>query len=241
VSFGAPDAVQRLRGFAAGLRLLRDPSRLDDVFEIDAAIPNQHRTYAAIVGGMRAFPHAAAALVERPRMNVDLRALRELPAATLGGAFARFLDANGLDPRAIPTLEDDDERTWARAHLYETHDIWHVATGFGTDIPGELGLMAFYAAQLPVRLPQFLLGGGFLHAALWDPDDFHARLGAAVRGWTAGREAHPLFGVRWDNLWHEPLSTVREQLRLHDSNAIATLDESWTRHSRSGPRSGASV
>jgi ubiquinone biosynthesis protein Coq4 len=34
---------------------------------------------------------------------------------------------------------------------YETHDIWHVVTGFHTDVAGELGLQAFYLAQFPGR------------------------------------------------------------------------------------------
>jgi ubiquinone biosynthesis protein Coq4 len=47
--------------------------------------------------------------------------------------------------------------------------VWHVATGFSTDIAGELGLEAFYAAQLPpVRLERghmdFLLMIGVLVA-----------------------------------------------------------------------------
>lgn len=210
----SPGTLRQLRGFATGARLLRDPSRLDAVWEIDAAIPHQLPTFEAIVGGAKHDPHAAAALAERPRLRIDLAELRSLPAVTLGGAFARFLDANGLDPRAIPMLEDEDAVTWARAHLYETHDVWHVALGFGTDIPGELGVQAFYAAQLPVRLPHFLIAGGFVHAAFWAPDDFQARVAAIARGWDAGKRAKPLFGVRWDAMWGEPLEPVRARLRL---------------------------
>jgi ubiquinone biosynthesis protein Coq4 len=204
--------------------LLRDPSRLDAVFEIDDAIPHQAASFAAIVRDMRAYPHAAAALAEHPRLRVDVAALRALPASTLGGAYARFLDANGLDPRAIPRLENEDDLTWSRAHLYETHDLWHVATGFGTDIPGELAVQAFYAAQLPVRLPDFLLAGGLLHAAFWDPADLRPRVDAIARGWFAGKRAQPLFGVRWDRLWQEPLARVRSELGLAaGSKSAATL------------------
>lgn len=32
-------------------------------------------------------------------------------------------------------------------HFYQTHDIWHVVTGWGNDLPGELELGTFYAAQ----------------------------------------------------------------------------------------------
>jgi ubiquinone biosynthesis protein Coq4 len=209
-----PPLLRRLRGYAAGLELLRDPTKLGAVWEIDAAIPDQAATYAGIAAAMRVHPHAARALADRPRLLVDLASLRALPHGTLGRATARFFDEHGLDPRSIPTLEDGDEITWARAHLYETHDVWHVATGYATDIPGEVALQAFYAAQLPVRLPHFLLAGGLLNAALWDPGDFKARVAAIAHGWEAGARAKPLFGVRWGDLWSEPLLAVREDLAL---------------------------
>ncbi len=36
-------------------------------------------------------------------------------------------------------------------HLYQTHDIWHVVTGWGNDLPGEVGLGGFYSAQFGLR------------------------------------------------------------------------------------------
>jgi ubiquinone biosynthesis protein Coq4 len=206
---------RRLRGYRAGLRLLRDPSRLDAVFQIDDALPDHDAILARIVETVRTHPGPADALARRARLSVDLPALRGLPEGTFGRAVARFLDDNGLDPRSIPTLDDaGGEAAWAKAHLYETHDIWHVATGFATDEAGELGLQAFYAAQLPGRLPQMLLAGGLLQAAFWRQDDFRRRLDAIARGWGAGTRAKPLFGVRWDAMWEEPVERVRTELGL---------------------------
>ncbi len=206
--------VSRARGYSAGLQLLLDPSKLDRVFAIDSAIPNQPEVMARITEAMRKHPSAAAALDDKPRMTLDLEALRRLPDGTFGRAVADYFDANKLDPKSIPTLQSDDEVAWAKAHLYETHDVWHVATGFSTDIAGELGLQAFYAAQLPGRLPELLLAGGLLQAAFWAEDDFRPRLAAIVHGWEIGSHAKPLFGVRWDSLWNTPLTEVRAALSL---------------------------
>ena len=109
-------------------------------------------------------------------------------------------------------MPSTDDHSFLRAHLYETHDVWHVATGFGTDIAGELGLQAFYAAQLGGKLPTLLLGGGLLHAALREPGDLDRRMEAIARGWDLGRSAHPLFGVRWERFWAQPLEEVRRDL-----------------------------
>jgi ubiquinone biosynthesis protein Coq4 len=206
--------LSRVRGHWAGIQLLRDPSKLDQVFAIDAALPNQREVMARVIEAMQKNPTGAAALRDKPRLTVDLVALRALPEGTFGRAAAELFDRNKLDPKSIPTLSVTDEIEWAKAHLYETHDIWHVATGFSTDIAGELGLQAFYAAQLPGRLPEFLLAGGLLQSALWAEDDFRPRLASIVRGWELGLRAKPLFGVRWDKLWDVKLGEVRAELGL---------------------------
>jgi ubiquinone biosynthesis protein Coq4 len=205
---------RRLRGYWAGLQLLRDPSKLDSVFLLDDALPGQDELLGRIVDAMRAHAGPALALAEQPRLAIDLAALRAMPEGSFGRAVARFLDANGLDPASIPKLEAGDERAWTKAHLYETHDVWHVATGFATDEAGELGLQAFYAAQLPGRLPQMLLAGGLAQAAFWRQDDFRRRLAAIARGWDAGTRARPLFGVRWDAMWARPEEEVRAELAV---------------------------
>jgi ubiquinone biosynthesis protein Coq4 len=205
---------RRLRGYWAGLQLLRDPNKLDKVFEIDAAVPNQDAILGEIVAAMRAHAGPNQALSERARLELDVPALRALPEGSFGRAVAQFLDDNHLDPRAIPTLAADDELSWTKAHLFETHDVWHVATGFATDVAGELALQAFYAAQLPGRLPPFLLAGGMVRSAFWEQEQFRPRLAAIVEGWEAGVRAKPLFGVRWDLRWSEPMTKVRQELAL---------------------------
>jgi ubiquinone biosynthesis protein Coq4 len=215
--FGAPfhrlsRAWATLRGYHAGVVLLRDPSRLDMVFVMDRAMPPEERE--ALLARIRGHEVARAALRERPRVGVDVAALARLPEGTLGRALADFLRANALDPRSIPTLAADDDGAFADAHLYETHDIWHAVTGFDADVAGEVGLQAFYAAQLGGRLPTLLLGGGILQAALREPGDFARRMDALTRGWEMGKRARQLFGVRWDRLWGEPLARVRADLNV---------------------------
>src|SRR5438477_261218 len=83
-------------------------------------------------GGLPRDPRCALALDERHRFRIDLASLRGLAPGTLGRTFAEHMIANGLDPSALPDLPSTDRRSFFRAHLYETHDIWHVVTGFTT-------------------------------------------------------------------------------------------------------------
>jgi ubiquinone biosynthesis protein Coq4 len=193
--------------------LVRHPEHLDRVFEIaDGMVKQRMEVLEKMAVHFARDPRGAAAIRDRHRVVFRLEALDALPRGTLGRAFADHMRANDLDPAAIPTLPSGDALEFIRAHLYETHDIWHAVTGFDTDVAGELGLQAFYAAQAPGGLPLMLLAMGFLNTALYSMEDRERRLDAVARGWDMGRRARPLFGVRWDDLWEKPVDEVRREL-----------------------------
>lgn len=194
--------------------LAKDPGRLDVVFGLREALTDEKRL-ATVLASLEADPHHRAALTARRRMTrIDLSALAKLPEGTLGRCFAENMRAQGLDPADLPRLDANDPGSFVAAHLYETHDIWHTVTGFATDIPGELGLQAFYAAQLPLPLPIAILSAGLMNTLLFAIHEREARMDAIVRGWELGRRAKPLFGRAWDEMWEMPLEEVRAALAL---------------------------
>ena len=200
--------------------LLRHPEHLDRVFEIADAMSDQKRDVLEAMRDHFAMdPRGAAALRDKPRLVVCLDDLQKLPPGTLGRTFADHMRDNGLDPAALPTVSVDSDVAFVRAHLRETHDVWHAVTGFATDIAGELGLQGVYAAQSPGGLPLVLIAMGFLHAALFNSSDRELRFQAVVDGWQMGRRAKPLFGVRWDELWARPIDEVRALLGVKPTTA----------------------
>jgi ubiquinone biosynthesis protein Coq4 len=202
----------------AFVRIAVDPNRLDEVFNLSASLADD-QILQEMADAARREPGGAQALAERPRLEVDLPSLSRLPPGTLGRVFADAMIAQGLDPAAIPTLPSENELQFIQAHLYETHDVWHAVTGFGTDVAGELGLQAFYMAQLVGHLPTAILAAGLINTLLFKPGDREARMDAIARGWQLGRRARPLFGVRWDKLWLTPLEDVRRAFGLTDDEA----------------------
>jgi ubiquinone biosynthesis protein COQ4 len=206
--------LQRIAVLRSMLAIARDPGRLDAVFALHESIDDPE-ILEPLVARMRAGEATGRALRERARLGrVDLAALGALPEGTLGRAYADFMRAAGLDPASIPTLEARDEHQWFSAHLYETHDVWHVVTGFGPDVAGELGLQAFYFAQLEGPLPVAILAAGMLNTAIAAQGDATRRLDAIAHGWRLGRDARPLFGVRWSEHWARPLDAIRRELGL---------------------------
>lgn len=213
--------LQTLRAASAFVKLATDMGRLDEVFALadglrapDSLREMLHTVSQDAVG--------AAALRDRPHVHIDLAALRALPLGTFGRTFAEHMIANNLDPAAIPTLPSENEMDYVLAHLYETHDIWHVVTGFSTEVPGELGLQAFYQAQLPGKLPAAILAAGFVNTLVKNFGERDARMQEVVRGFVLGRRARPLFGVRWDDLWSTPLAEVRRKLDI-DLGALESV------------------
>lgn len=215
--------IANLKLGAAAIRLVRDTSELNRVFDIaDTLATSDTVIYQRMADHVRQTPHGAAALSERPRLGrINIDALLKTAPGTLGHALGRYFVDQKLDPAALPTREAHDELAYVMAHLYETHDLWHVATGFETDVAGELGLQAFYAAQLPSKLPVALLTIGLLNAFLYEFNDSGRRLEAIARGWALGRRAKSLFGVRWAEQLNTPLEVIRQELGLSDTVASA--------------------
>jgi ubiquinone biosynthesis protein Coq4 len=216
--------MKKLRAVVSGLRLLHDPSQLDRVFEISDGMASP-KLLAPIVEELRRDPRAVRAFAARKRLGrPDLDVLARLPEGTLGRVFAVHMRDNGLSLDAIPSLPAVDDVEFFRAHMFETHDVWHAVTGFSTDLAGELGLQAFYLAQLPGRFPAVLLGGGLLNTALFAWDDREPRMREIVRGWLLGRRAQPLFGADWASLWSTPMGEVRARFGVDRASIDPLVD-----------------
>jgi len=205
--------IKTVRILTSFWRLSQDPNRLDEVFAIADSGSN-----LAIMEEMKAFvchdPQGKRAFDTGVRVGIiDLAALRTLPAGTLGRVFAEHLIDNNLDPASIPvpSFPAGDVR-YVKTHLRETHDIWHIATGFNTDVAGEIGLQAFYLAQLPSRLSAVLISMAFLHLATKNIGARDAIMTEVMRGWALGKRAKPFFGFAWAEHWATPLAEVRELL-----------------------------
>jgi ubiquinone biosynthesis protein COQ4 len=204
-----------VRGGHAFLRIAQDPNRLDEVFRLIESINENPRISQQLVEGYRQTPPGARALQDKPRLGtIDLEALSRLPEGTFGHEYARFMRRHGLDPSSLPLKSVENDASFIEAHLRETHDLWHVVTGFEPNVAGELGLQAFYLAQFPNRVALAILSAGLLNTLIYAFEDTGARMTQIARGWLLGRQARPLFGMDWKQLWATPLSEVRTRLGL---------------------------
>lgn len=196
-------------------RLARDPRELDRVFQMrDSA--NDPKLTRKVYERLGREPAAKLAFEKRERLGkVTMAELMALPVGTLGREYGEFMTRHGLSPDAIPSVEDDGGTEYMRAHLYETHDLWHVVTGFEPDPAGEAGLQAVYAAQLPGMLPAALVSAILLNAAIERSSvKTKERFDAVARGWELGQRAKLIFGYPWRERFATPLAEVRRELDI---------------------------
>lgn len=202
---------QRLKVALPAIRaLLRDTEDTQQVFLLSVALNADH--IPRILARFLADDDGLELMREQPAIDsrdVDFDALRALPADTLGGAYVRFLDEHGLDPdlfRAPPGMPR--AVAYLSQRFRQSHDLWHVLTGYRTDVPGELSVLAFSWAQtgMPaVRL--IVLAGALRHGnpRIWRE---------IVRAYRRGQRARFLGNQRWEAMWERPLAEVRADLNL---------------------------
>lgn len=215
-----------VRATVSFVRLANDLNRLDEVFKYAETLRDP-KVFEEGVAYHMTLPGGPEVLETRPRLGaLDLDALALHAPGTLGRAFAEHMKAANLDPAAIPTLDAKSPGEYVFAHYYETHDIWHVLTGFSTDKAGELGLQAFYLGQGgPARLSAMILSAGFLELLLKQDEwgDREARLFQIARGYVMGKRSKPLFGIRWQDLWDVPLVEIRRRFGIDVDGATHAI------------------
>ena len=145
----------------------------------------------------------------------DLATLLELPEDSLGGAYARHMKARGLRPDFYDDVAPRHRLHYLRLRLRQTHDVWHVLTGYDTDPVGELGLQGFYFGQVTNGQSALIFAGGVIRCLLtgrYRALENYIRV--FTEGYRAGQQATSLLAVHWEQLWSEPLEALRLRLRV---------------------------
>jgi ubiquinone biosynthesis protein COQ4 len=163
--------------------------------------------------------HTQEILDQLPRLpNLDLEELlKNCSPGTVGYVVATHMKCCGLNSNIFRPANVRTREEYLAAHLTETHDIWHVVSGFGNDEPGEIGVVAFYCAQTGLPIFILLLAIALLNTALYSHDKVGERFDAISEGWRAGKRAQPLYGINWEEQWQRPINELRQELRLPET------------------------
>ncbi|BDA74062.1 hypothetical protein CAL7716_082280 [Calothrix sp. PCC 7716] len=183
-------------------------------FDLGEMLTNS-RAYELVVKQMQAEPSMAAILSERyVGSKHDLEALLQYPQNSFGYIYANTMKEQGLDLNYIPMLNIDSDTSYVEYRWRQTHDIWHVITGFDISEIGEIGLQAFYLAQFGLPFSGLVVASGLVGSILYQPEETGLLLDAIACGWHMGKQAKPLIAQRWEEMWSKPLLELRQELNV---------------------------
>ncbi len=225
-----PRPIQPLVALRAMRDLLANPDDTALVFRIIRALSGN--SFERLFQRVLADPTGGVVLNEKRDILPVLQnreRLRELPAGTLGREYARFLDNEGISAEGLVDASEEhvddavflDERARCLSNrLRDTHDLWHVVTGYQRDLFGEHALLAFSYAQ--TRNP----GIGFIvvMAAIrrWREGEKEV-IPLAWEGYRRGRRAAFFVAADWEGMLEMALDEVREKLRVEDAPVYKPL------------------
>jgi ubiquinone biosynthesis protein COQ4 len=144
----------------------------------------------------------------------DLDALLTLPPDSLGYLYAAQMRKTGFDPNLHAGMTAKSDAEYIELRLSQTHDLWHIVTGFDTSITSEIGLQAFHLSQFPYPLATMLVAISLISTTLKEPEKLPQLLAAIAQGFQMGKMAKSLFAQKWEEGWEKPLTQWQAELNI---------------------------
>ncbi|MFN2377830.1 MAG: Coq4 family protein [Candidatus Binatia bacterium] len=220
-----------LLGAWRGIRaLLADPDDTAQVFRIIRALTGN--SFERLYQKVMADPCGRVVLDEKRDILAilkDRESLRCLGEGTLGREYVRFLDRENIHAEGLVHASEDieypaiflDERAQVLSRrLRDTHDLWHVVTGYERDIFGEVALLAFTWVQTGNHGIGFIVFVAALK--LWH-EGHREGFGLAWAALWRSRGAGFFPAADWEKLLAMPLAEVRKLLGVTEVPTYSPL------------------
>ena len=217
------DRVKPIKAFKAVRALDRDKEDTTQVFHvIDALKGSSDRKY------FKKFSNSdiGKKILESKKQLLDIlkdkEFLKNLPKDTLGYKYYEFIYKENLSPEELIDASNNvnidrgkqgisKEEILFNTRKRDMHDLWHVTTGYGRDVLGELSLLAFTYAQEQNRGIGAIALYGYWKAGKELPG-FNLR--KVIReGYMNGRNASLWSCEDWESLIELPLNEVRKKIK----------------------------
>ena len=182
----------------------------------------EHESYQITLQKLRADPEFKELIDQKYNQfkPVPWNLLNKMAPGSLGYEFAKFMNNPEVTPlEKLPEskVEISEETDYIRARIRLVHDIHHVICGFPATEIGEMGISAFYVAQINSPLNSILLAVGLIKCTLTSPARLPELMNIIVEGWNCGQNARNLFGGRWEEMWNLPVTQIRREWKITPS------------------------
>lgn len=165
--------------------------------------------------------HGASILREKRELYdvlSDIDRLGAMPEGSLGHGIWKFYTTEEISAQGLKGASEaaangqqnnkaDSERALFGRRSRELHDVFHVLTGYGRDMRGEMAVLAFTYSQTKNT------GIGYMVLRSIRNAGWNSELGKLIRqGYWRGRRARWLVAEDWEALLPQPLEELRERL-----------------------------
>ncbi len=192
--------------------LINDPEQTEQVFVIIKAMSGN--ALEKSFDRFRQTETGKQILLEQRQLLATLQdqaQLRKLDVDSLGRHYLNFVKTEQITADGLVEASQNDDLTQSPAlrlfgeRLRDSHDLWHVTTGYGTDTFGEACLLAFTYAQTRNRgLGIIAIVGMFKITQELGPEVKKAMWQA----YRAGKKAAWLPEQDWESLLQHPIEEV---------------------------------
>ncbi|MGB0922440.1 MAG: Coq4 family protein [Alphaproteobacteria bacterium] len=194
------------------------------------------RIISAVSGSSMAKPAARFARTETGQKSIadmdrllavlkDQERLKKCPEGSLGRAYLDFVYGEGLTADGLteastytagagtPSLGAvTDEEVALANRIRDMHDLWHVTTGYGRDVVGEVSILSFTYAQVRNPGVALIVLLGTLVVPVFDRKiPIHL---SVLEAFVNGLTANWLPAEEWEELLDLPLAEVRGRIGL---------------------------
>jgi ubiquinone biosynthesis protein Coq4 len=185
---------------------------IEGLYDIEEGLQHTRATRYAI-NFLKSQPHVSEVMTERfLAASPAIDELLSYPQDSLGYAYGMHIRQAKLNPNFYRRVEVVDDATYLFQRLRQTHDIWHVVTGFGIDGLGEMELKAFEFAQTRRPMAVVLIGLVILGNVFKEPHTLGVLFEHMASAYLLGTRAKPFLAQKWEEHWERPVAEWRSLL-----------------------------
>ena len=224
--------LRAVRNFQA---LIKDKEDTSLVFKIFESLPS--KGFLPRVRELSLSDHGAMLRANEPRLPEildDHTALRRTPKGSLAHAYCDFMEAEGLSAAGLVAEAErlgrpkyPDLVQWFMERSRDTHDLFHILTGYGRDALGEACVLLFTHGQAPSQGHLLIGYAGAANIKKTLKGSKAPVMGAVRQAQRTGKGAPPLIAQPIRELLAQPLEDVRTLMRIPQPTVYRECHRVW--------------
>jgi ubiquinone biosynthesis protein COQ4 len=231
----APARYRPLRAVKSFQGLMKDKEDTSLVFKIFESLPSKDflpRVQRLALSERGEMLRATEPCL--PDILDDHAALRRTPKGSLGHAYCDFMETEGLTAAGLVAESERSGRPrypdlveWFINRSRDTHDLFHVLTGYGRDALGETCVLLFTHGQSPSQGHLLIGYAGAANIKKMAKGSAAPIFGAVREAHRIGKGAPQLMAQPIRQLLERPIDEVRQELRIPQPTQYRECHRIW--------------